>query len=122
MADTSDILDHSLLTGEWINTYKGTRAIVRMVIESDGPALSLKPFGTGASTPVEWGEAQAIVYSEGEGATRGAAFHAHYRMGAFEALLAVNYAKGILVVAAYQRYTDAVRFAPWFTREFFYRV
>ena len=94
-----------------------------MIIEPDGDhKMRVQIFGVeGGRIAGDWGQTTAIPLSLRPGGTEAAAFKAQFINDAFEATLAVNDNKGLLVIAAFIYFTDSNR-EDVFAREFYFRV
>jgi hypothetical protein len=68
-----------------------------------------------AREPMDWGETEVVTYLDGAGEP---AFHARYDLGPFEAVLAGNTGKDIIIVEAFLR-LKSDESANTFCREFF---
>lgn len=113
-------VDVSCLLGDWINVNPGTDYLVRLEAAESGGALRIRAYGSGSSSPVDWGEVEATPYVAGSGLEAGG-FHARYSFEAAETFLAANQKLGILVIQSYTSFRDGSGRPAYFAREFFRR-
>jgi hypothetical protein len=107
------------MLGDWINTNPGSRGIVRVVVEARGGGLAIRAFGAG-SPPRDWGETAAeALYADGARSDHGMAWTARYDFGFLESHLQGNVNQGLLIVAAFNRFTDGSGRSSYFSREFY---
>src|SRR4051794_5142762 len=78
-------IDPAPLLGNWHNTDKESRGIVRLVLAAAGPApaggIGVHAWGAGSPAPFDWGEVPGGVYADSAGGTTAAAFGALYDHG-----------------------------------------
>lgn len=97
------------LAGDWVNTNTDTRWISGFTIA--GRTLHV----LGANEPTDWGRTEITTYLDGAGEP---AFRADYDLGTFEALLAGNTGKNIIIIAAFFTFKGGES-PNAFSREFF---
>ncbi len=120
---TEKKMDYTKFLGTWLNAYDNSDAIAKMIIKPDGDRkMQVQIFGVeGGRIPGDWGVTTAIPLSLRPGGTEAAAFKAQFKNDAFEATLAVNDNKGLLVIAAFIYFTDGSNREDVFAREFYFR-
>ncbi len=114
-------VDPAPLVGDWHNTDKESKGILRIVASARDGALTLRAFGAGSPAPVDWGEVAAGVYAEGPGSKAAAAFGALYDHGFLRTHLQAKVNRGVLVVAMFNEFTDGSGRSSYFNREFYHR-
>jgi hypothetical protein len=117
-------IDPAPLLGDWHNTDKESRGIVRLVLAAvdEAPAgINVHAWGAGSPAPFDWGEVPGGVYADSAGGTTAAAFGALYDHGFLRTHLQAKVNRGVLVVAVFNEFTDDSGRASYFTREFYYR-
>jgi hypothetical protein len=97
------------LSGDWVNTNLATRWIKGFTIAD----RTLRVLG--ANGPTDWGETEMTTYLDSAGEP---AFRAEYDLGSFEASLAGNTGKNIIIIAAFFRPKNTEQ-TNTFCREFF---
>jgi hypothetical protein len=121
-ADSKALVDARVevapLLGTWVNAKRNTDHIATVVITEQDGAVLIRPYGSSAGEPVDWGETEATPYAF-TGTTEVAGFHARYAFGATWVEIAANVKLGILVIQTYTTFHDE-RLSQ-FSREFFYR-
>lgn len=100
---------------EWVNSSPTTSWIRGFTLTRKDGAGVLRVLGAGE--PADWGEVPATLYQDNIGEP---AFSAVYDLGHVEATLAANSNKGLVVIAAFLRFTDEER-PNFLCREFFFR-
>lgn len=113
-------VDVSPLVGDWINVNPGTDHLVRLEAAESGGILRIRAYGSGSSSPIDWGEIEATPYVAGSGLEAGG-FHARYGLETAETFLAANQKLGILVIQSYTSFRDGSGRPAHFSREFFRR-
>lgn len=101
------------LDGDWVNTHPDTEWIKEFSLMEKGDTRILRV--RAVREPSDWGEAEVTTYLDAAGDP---AFHASYDLRPFEAKLAGNTGKDIVIIAAYVRFKDSARDNA-FIREFF---
>ncbi|MFT4587483.1 MAG: hypothetical protein ACI9VS_001052 [Candidatus Binatia bacterium] len=114
-------LDLPPLLGEWRNTNPNTGEIARLTVQLVDGQLSLEIFGAGADGLIPWGTAPILVYAASMTSDQVLGMESRYDFGFMVSLLALNYAKGVLVIQSYNRFNDDSGRPNYFTREFFHQ-
>jgi hypothetical protein len=117
-AMTDARVDVAPLLGTWVNAKRNTDHIAKIVVAEQDGAVLIRPYGSSAGEPVDWGETEATPYAF-TGTTEVAGFHARYAFGATWVEIAANVKLGILVIQTYTAFHDE-RLSQ-FSREFFYQ-
>lgn len=104
--------------GTWRNTWRHTRGISHLALLRDGDGFLVHAHGVASDRP--WGAVSAWAYADNVGSPDPSGFFATYDFEFKEMRLAANFNKGLLIVAAYNRFHDNSGRADYFTREFFY--
>lgn len=122
MVPEGGTIDLEPMLGRWINTNSETIYIERFETWLEEGRLMLRVFGVGTEkgAPIDWGAIDVQPYGN-PSTLDPAGFHGHYRLEAVDVLLAVNYARGILVIQTYSTFSDGSGRIPYQTREFFHR-
>jgi hypothetical protein len=108
--------------GDWTTTNPNSRGIAKVVITSHEQGLLVHAFGAGRPELHDWGTVQAKVLADSPASSRIRAFHAVYDFGFLESYLQAKTEKGVLVVAAFNRFKDHSGRSSYFSREFFART
>lgn len=103
----------TFLRGDWVNTNPATRWLRAVTLTDTGTAFTMR--ATAANAPTDWGEAPVTTFVDSAGDP---AFHARYDLGSYEAVLAGNTGKCIIIIEAFVRF-KADESANTFCREFF---
>jgi hypothetical protein len=111
--DTPSRTGRTFLLGDWVNTYPDTRWLKSFTLADTGNAITVRV--EAAREPTNWGEAEVTTYLDGAGEP---AFHTRYDLGLFEAVLAGNTGKDIIIVEAFLRH-QSDESANTVCREFF---
>ncbi|MEO8496298.1 MAG: hypothetical protein ABI614_14605 [Planctomycetota bacterium] len=104
--------------GTWRNTNRHTRSASHLELLRDSVGYLVHGFGIDA--PQDWGAVRAIAFSDDVSSPRAAGFFADYDFKFMELRWAANFNKGLLIVAAFNRFNDDSGRSNYFTREFFY--
>lgn len=108
-------VDIAPLLGTWTNSNAETEWIREFTLERKGEGFAIHVLS--AREPADWGEAEVTAYTDNIGEL---AFHAVYEVGPLESVLAANTNKGLIVIAAFHKFTDGSR-PNFLCREFYYR-
>jgi hypothetical protein len=114
-------VEPSELVGDWVNTDKATRGIVRLVLTNVNGALMIRAFGACNKEPCDWGEVKTSIYSLGVDSQRAVGFKASYDFQFMETLLAAYLNKRILVVDSYNTFKDESGRLRYFWRDHFHQ-
>jgi len=120
-APPAGAIDPAPLVGNWLNTDKESKGIVRIVAAVRDGAFTLRAFGAGSPEPFDWGEVRAGVYADSAGSKAAAAFGAVYDHGFLRVNLQAKVNRGVLVLAVFNQFTDGSGRSGYFNREFFHR-
>jgi hypothetical protein len=115
------IIQPSTLVGNWVNTDKATRGIVRLVLSSLDGDFKVQAFGACSPSPCDWGEVAGEVYADGVNAELAVGFQAFYDFQFMETMLAAYLNKRILVVDSYHTFKDGSRRPRYFNRDHFHQ-
>jgi hypothetical protein len=107
--------------GTWFNCNPHTGEISLLTLAERDGGLVLRAFGVGGSGPIDWGETSAIPHASDLTSRTVSGFVATYDFTFMETHLAANIKYGVLVIQSYNRFRDASRRPPYFTREFFHQ-
>lgn len=114
-------IDPSPLLGEWINTNRSTRGIVKAVISCQSDDLFVRILGASSPSPCDWGEARVdTLYSSSVQSLDAMALTATYNFGFLETRIEANLSLGLLVIANFNTFRDGSGRSNYFSREFFY--
>lgn len=117
-AQAGDI-DPSALVGTWINSNLDTNSIARIKISNTGGKLQLQVFAIGPEGVIDWGIADADVFTSGPASHKGAGFTCRYDFGFAEARMQAMIMKGLLVLAQFHLFKDNSGRADYFLREYY---
>lgn len=109
-------VDISPLLGVWTNSNTQTKWIRRFTLDQKGSIFTIQV--QGAAEPFDWGEVEAVPYMDNIGEL---AFHAVYELEIFHSLLAANTNKGLIIIAAFNRFTNGSGRSNFLCREFYFR-
>jgi hypothetical protein len=115
------VIQPSALVGNWVNTDKASRGIVRLVLSSPDGDFRVQAFGAGSPTPCDWGEVVGEVYADGVNSELAVGFKAFYNFQFMETMLAAYLNKRILVVDSYNTFKDGSGRATYFSRDHFHQ-
>ena len=114
-------IDFSKLLGTWVNTYENSRGIERVVITEEEGKIGIRCFGVdGGILPGDWGMTHATPLAKTPEKAEVVAFKGEYKKDDFDAFLAVNDNKGLLIIAAYFYFKVDNGMNDFFAREFYY--
>ena len=111
----------SPLVGRWVNTDKGTRGIVQLVLSAKDGLLIVQAFGACSPIACDWGEVEGAVYSSGVDSELAVGFKASYDFQFMETMLAAYLNKRILVVDSYNTFKDGSLRSRYFSRDHFHQ-
>lgn len=112
----NDGVDISTLLGAWTNSNSRTKWIKRFTLGKKGSIFTIHVHG--AAEPFDWGEVEAVTYMDNIGEL---AFHAVYELETVNSLLAANTNKGLIIIAAFNRFKNGGGPSNFLCREFYYR-
>jgi len=118
-ANTNDPIDLSPFTGMWINSNSETSGIAKVLMSDNKGALSVRAYGIGPEGLIDWGTAEATVFTSGPSSRTCAGFSCLFDFGFGETLLQGLLAKGLLVLAQFHTFKDDSNRAAYFTREYY---
>lgn len=113
------LLDVSSLSGVWINSNPDSNGIARMVMSESGGKLALRVFGIGPDGLIDWGTANAMIFTAGPSSRVAAGFTCSYDFGFVETKLQAMIMKGLIVLAELHSFKDDSKRADFFVREYF---
>jgi hypothetical protein len=109
-------VDMSPLLGSWTNSNPQTELIKRFTLGKKGRAFTIHAYG--AAAPFDWGETEVVPYMDNIGEL---AFHAIYDLKTVHSLLAANTNKGLIIIAAFNRFKNGSERSNFLCREFYFR-
>ena len=112
-------VDLTPLLGEWRNTYRSSKGILRLTLARGAEGYRIRAWGVGC--PEDWGEVEAVPHAIHVGSGHPAGFLARYDFGFSELSLAANDNKGLLIIASFATFRDGSGRSSYLTREFYYR-
>lgn len=115
------IIHPSLLVGDWVNTDKATRGIVRLVLSSLDGRFQVQAFGACRPRACDWGVVEGEIYSDGVGTDLAVGFQAFYEFQFKETMLAAYLNQRILVVDSYHTFKDGSGRSRYFSRDHFHQ-
>jgi hypothetical protein len=116
-----DIILPSALVGDWVNTDRATRGIVRLVLSSLDGEFKVQAFGACQPKACDWGVVKGEIYSEGVHSELAVGFQAFYEFQFMETMLAAYLNKRILVVDSYNTFKDGSGRSSYFSRDHFHQ-
>ena len=112
-------IDPKLLLGHWINSNPDTNSIAHINITELNGKLQLQVFAVGPDGLIDWGTANADVFSANPASPNAAGFTCTYDFGFAEARFQAMIMKGLLVLAQFHTFKDDSKRASYFLREYF---
>jgi hypothetical protein len=112
-------IDLSTFPGTWINSNPDTTGIARIVISEFAGKLSLQTFAISPDGLMDWGTAEAAVFTAGPSSRLAAGFTCSYDFGFAETRLQGMIMKGLLVLAQFHTFKDESGRADYFAREYY---
>lgn len=109
------------LVGTWHSTNRATRGIIRLVLSEANGIFTVRTFGAGESSEIDWGTVPSQAFAEDIAGTGGVAFRAYYDLVFLKALVAAYLNKRILVVDTYTTFNDNSARSNYFFRDHFYQ-
>ena len=82
----------------------------------------MRVFGRNECDLHDWGTTAVEIYTEVGATSEPAKIKAHYDLGSIDLLLHGWVKQGVLVLALFRRFKDAIGESSYFDREFFYRT
>ena len=112
----------STFGGSWRNTNTTGSGIVSVSIAptDDGGTLCVQ--GRDRSDANDWGTTTVEIYNEIGAVSEPAKIKASYELGSMDVQLHGWVKQGVLVLALFRRFVDAIGESSYFDREFFYRT
>ena len=117
MSTIADLKLGSTFLGTWRNTDPSSRGITEVTFATREGELALRARG---GRPSDQFEARAEIFVGDDGATAPEKFMAHHDLGSMEIDLHGWVKQGVLVLAIFRKFTNAVGGSNYFDREFFY--
>ena len=112
-------LDLSALHGTWINSNPDTSGIARMLLSEADGKLSIQVYAIGPDGLIDWGTAQASVFTSSPASRVVAGFTCLYDFGFVETRLQAMILKGLIVLAQIHSFKDDSNRVDYFVREYF---
>lgn len=112
-------VDLKSLLGTWINTNRNTQGITKFILAEKDDQFTMRAFAVDA--PMDWGEVEIKGYAADIVSQKPVAFHAIYDFEFMESFLAANTNKGLIIIAAYNRFKEQGKRSNYFSREFYFR-
>jgi hypothetical protein len=109
-------VDISPLLGNWRNSNPATNWIKRFTLSKKEGVFTMHTYS--AAEPFDWGEVEITAYMDN---AKEIAFHAAYDLESVHSLLAVNTNKGLIIIAAFNRFKEDSGRSNSFCREFYFR-
>ena len=109
----------SPLPGTWFNCDAGTGEILRLELHERDGALWFRTYRAGEPTPVDWGEATAILHVKSFGSREVTGFMACSDWGFMDTRIAAKIKREVQVIKSYNRFLDGSSRPCYSTREFF---
>ncbi|HEX8150547.1 MAG TPA: hypothetical protein VF591_25410 [Pyrinomonadaceae bacterium] len=112
-------VDTAAFPGEWVNSNPETSGIARLRMSEDGGGLSVRVYAVGPDGLIDWGAADAHVFTSSPASRVGAGFTCRYDFGFAETRLMGMLMKGLLVLAQIHTFKDDSGRADYFVREYY---
>jgi hypothetical protein len=112
----------STFGGSWRNTNTTGSGIVSVSFAQRDDRGTLCVRGRDCSDANEWGTTTVEIYSEIGAVSEPAKIKASYDLGSMDVQLHGWVKQGVLVLALFRRFKDAIAESSYFDREFFYRT
>lgn len=93
------------LLGTWVNVDSQTGGIVRLILGFAG-TLRFHAFGACVPSPCDWGTVNGLTYGNSVTSSRAVAFTATYQFSFKSTIVTGSLQGGMLVVEAYNHFTD----------------
>jgi len=123
MVTHMDGQDCSLLVKTWMNTNENTRGIRRVSVADRHGSLWVRIEGAGGDSPRDWGEVPVdAVYAAAPESRVPMSFNATFDLGSMRSHVQANVNQGLLVMVAFNSFTDDSGRAAYFSREFFHEA
>jgi hypothetical protein len=112
----------STFGGSWRNTNTTGSSIVSVSFATTDDGGTLCVQGHDRSDANEWGTTTVEIYNEIGAVSEPAKIKARYDLGSLDVQLHGWVKQGVLVLALFRRFKDAIGESSYFDREFFYRT
>lgn len=109
-------VDISPLLGNWRNSNPATNWIKSFTLSKKEGVFTMHTYST--VEPFDWGEVEITAYTDN---AKEMAFHATYDLETVHSLLAVNTAKGLIIIEGFNKFKEDSGRANSFCREFYFR-
>jgi hypothetical protein len=109
------------LTGSWRNTNPTPKLIRQAVFTADGEKFKVRIECSGAFGSPDFGEAQALAFSEDPNSSAATAFNAEFSAEQFSTVIQAYVVKGVLVIISMSQFREGAAARGVFIKEFFYR-
>lgn len=119
-ATPNALVDPSTLVGTWLNYDPSSRGIFRVIIAGERGALSVRIFGSGDPSPIDWGETPADAFAGDVASEEAVGFKAFYALESLRTMLLSYLNNRLLVVDAYTTFHDGSGRSSYFSRDHFY--
>ena len=117
-----EAFDLKPLLGTWVNTNSATRGMGKVILTARGSNLNVRVFGLSDPSAGDWGEIKAdSVYGNSLTSGQATAFTASYGFDFRHTDLMANLSQGLLILAAFNTFSDGSGRSNYFAREFFHR-
>jgi len=124
LLDPATVSRADKLIGHWTNTNPDTQGIAECQITRDGDLFSIKIWGVGEDTEIEWPTARVkpLANLEEEAGQRTIALAATFEFEFMKSEIYIRVNKGVLVIVLFNTFQDGSGRSNYLNREFFYRV
>jgi len=117
------VSDFQDVFGCWENTDPEARGISKVVLSGTLGEICVSGFGIGDPDMIAWGSASdAMAYVAGPTGGEITGFTARFDLSFMEVELQANFAKGLLIIASFNRFKDSSGRNDYFAREFFLKL
>jgi hypothetical protein len=112
-------LDLSAFPGIWVNSNPDTNGIARLLMSEVDGKLSVQVYAIGPDRLIDWGTAEASIFTATPSSQVGAGFTCLFDFGFAETRLQASIVKGLIVLAQFHSFKDESGRADYFIREYF---
>ena len=113
--------DLSPALGTWFNCNLNTGEILSLSLTEGIDGLTLRTYGAGDPSPIDWGESAALPYVSSLDSLEVSGFTSLYDFGFMATQIAANLKYGVLVIQSYNTFRDGSGRRAYFSREFFHQ-
>jgi hypothetical protein len=107
------------MVGTWMNVDHATRGLLKIVVATSGPGITVHAYGSCTPTPCDWGVVPAVLHAADVSSAAPVAFSAKYKFPFKETEITGVLDHGALIVETFEKFTDRSGRSNYHTKAYF---